>query len=205
MSGTDPIVTSLEAFAAALRHRFELGVHTTEDAVRYTFFALLLSSLRCGPERLILEYPHPRRDRSLIDAWITPLGAEVAIALEFKFHRRPPEAKNRPRTMLAGSILSDLFKLADFEIGSRVRRVFVYVYGHEMHTYYSNIANGMAALIDLPPGGFMLTERFLQGKSPTFLNGAGQVIPCRIRSLARQDIYGHFRLRAYEVTAAALL
>ena len=200
MATPDPIIASLKVFTTALQHRFEQGIHTTEDAVRYTFFASLLSELSCGPERLILEYPHPRRNRALIDAWISPIESDPAVALEFKFHRRPAEAKNRPRTMLAGSVVSDLFKLADFDVGSRVRRIFVYVYGLEMNSYYGNLANGMAGLIDLRSSAeFLLTERYLEGKSATFRVHSGTVVPCRLKSLVKEEIHGHFRLRAFEV------
>ena len=198
----DPIKKSLSAFVTSLGTRLELGVHTTEDAVRYTFFANLLAQLECGPERLVLEFPHPNIPRALIDAWIMPAAEEPACALEFKFHRRPAEARNRPRTMLAGSILSDLFKLARIGAGGKVRRVFVYVYGREMHTYYSNIANGMAALIDMPRSGFMLSPAFMAGKSPTFTSAAGTVQECRLAPLLSTEVHGTFRLRAFEVFRA---
>lgn len=199
MTSNDPIIRSLASLATALQHRFNLGLHTTEDAVRYTFFASILSELKCGPERLILEYPHPKRERALVDAWISSWNDEPEIALEFKFHRRPPDAKNRPRTMLAGSILSDLSKLADFDDSKVVRRIFVYVYGAEMQQYYNNKNNGMTDLFVQGSTDVLVTDQILEGKSETFLNNAGPIVPCRLSPLVREQISEHFRLLAYEV------
>jgi len=101
--------------------------------------------------------------------------------------------------MLAASAVADLFKLASFDSSDRVRRIFVYVYGREMRAYYDNLANGMAALIDMPRGGFHLTQTFMTGKSPTFVSKAGQVRDCRVKPLLADEVHNTFRLRAFEV------
>ena len=197
----DALRRGLSDFAAALGRRFGLGVHSTEDAIRYTFFVSILRELECGPERLILEYPHPARGRALIDAWIVAAASEPAVALEFKFHRPIVGATtNQPRTMHAGSVLADIFKLALIGDAPPVRRVVAYVCGPEMAGYFRNHANGLQRLFELPYGSVLaLDEAYLAGRSATLQRAAGAPCPCRVSMLYAGSVDQFYEIRAFEV------
>ena len=45
-------------FAQLLRKRFGQGAYTTEDSIRYTFFAALLVKSDFEAQDVVLEYPH---------------------------------------------------------------------------------------------------------------------------------------------------
>ena len=74
-------------FAQLLRKRFGQGVHTTEDSIRYTFFAALLAKSDLEAQDVVLEYPHPQIPGAKVDTLLTSdRGAPVVI--EFKYDRR---------------------------------------------------------------------------------------------------------------------
>lgn len=54
-------------FGDMLETRLLNEVFSTEDSVRYTFFAALLGAGALRPEQIILEYPHPVIARAEID------------------------------------------------------------------------------------------------------------------------------------------
>jgi len=197
----DALQRGMADFAAALARRFALGVHSTEDAVRYTFFVSILRELDCGPERLILEYPHPARPRALVDAWIVASDSEPAIALEFKFHRPVLGATtNQPRTMHAGSVIADIFKLALIRGTPSVRRIVAYVCGPEMAGYFRSPTNGLSGLFELPQGRVLdLDATYLAKRSLTLQRSAGSPCPCRVSMLYTGSIDHSFEIRAFEV------
>jgi len=59
----------LEEFSILLRERLS-KMYTTEDSVRFTFFAALLKRTNIAPHEIILEYPHPKIPGAEVDTYI---------------------------------------------------------------------------------------------------------------------------------------
>lgn len=59
------------------------GIHTTEDSIRYTFFAALLRGLHLEPHQIILERPFNNKEQ--VDTYFQ--WQDGAVAVEFKYHR----------------------------------------------------------------------------------------------------------------------
>jgi hypothetical protein len=191
----------MAAFGAALTVRFGLQMHTSEDAIRYTCFHCLLNELDCGPERLVLEHPHPGRERALIDAWLKAHEGMPDIAMEFKFHRVPVgSVMDLPRPQSAGSLLGDIFKLAQVRSDDPIRRVLVYVAGPEMTFYFQNPANGLNALFELELDAELVVDgQLLEGRADTLVAAAGTPVPARVIRLHAQAT-GPFAVRVWEIS-----
>ena len=88
----DTIFNAASNFADLLRVRFENAVPTTEDSVRYTFFAGLL---RAGlqPHEIVLEHRHDAIAGAEIDTFIPGIGTGPAVAIEFKYDRGIPSGR----------------------------------------------------------------------------------------------------------------
>ncbi len=121
-------------FSKLLDVRLKQDVYTTEDSIRYTFFAALLEVGDIRPDQVILEYAHPAIQRARIDTWITSLDGE-AVAIEFKYHREIPSGKNSPRPMKAGQLFHDLKRLTLIEHSAPARSLLVFVTDEEMAAY----------------------------------------------------------------------
>lgn len=185
-------------FGRLLEERFRREVVTTEDSVRYTFFAALLES-GVTPDQVVLEYPHPAIDRAKIDTWL-PAYKGGAIAIEFKYDRDPPGGLNQPKTQKAGAVFKDLRRqvLVAKEIG--VRSYFVYVTSEEMAVYFRNPNNGHSELWGLESGSDMLVdEQYLSEKPKTFLGTLGGSFEAKVVGAFHSDLYGGNYLRVYKV------
>ncbi len=192
------MITIFEEFGKLLDERFKRGVVTTEDSVRYTFFAALLKS-GVTPDQVLMEYPHPAIDRAKIDTWL-PSYNEGSIALEFKYDRDPPGGKNQPKTQKAGHVFKDLRRqtLLAKEVG--VRSYFVYVTSEEMAVYFRNQNNGHAKFWELENGQeTSIDEQYLSNKPKTFLNVLGGVFQAKVVGVFHSSLSGGNYLRAYEV------
>lgn len=192
------MIAIFEEFGNLLDERFERGVVTTEDSVRYTFFAALLKA-GVTPDQVVLEYPHPAIHRAKIDTWL-PSYKEGSIALEFKYDRDPPGGKNQPKTQKAGHVFKDLHRqvLVAKEIG--VRSYFVYVTSEEMAVYFRNPNNGHAEFWDLENGKSMsIDEKYLSNKPKTFMNAIGEAFQAKVVGAFHRTLSGSNYLRAYQV------
>jgi len=76
-----------DRFIELLSRRLSLSIPTSEDAVRYTFFAALAEA-GMEPEKLILEYQHPDIEAAKVDAVILGDAGQPKVAIEFKYDRR---------------------------------------------------------------------------------------------------------------------
>ena len=141
----------LQSFGKLLSVRLQKGVYTTEDSVRYTFFAALNNVARLNPEDIIIEYPHPTIKRAMIDTYVPRLEGET-LAVEFKYDRQIPSGKNMPRPQKAGALLRDVARLSRIHDPNKLRLLFVYLTDSEMAAYLSNPANGLADFFLLKPG-----------------------------------------------------
>ncbi len=192
------MIEIFEEFGNLLDERFNRGVVTTEDSVRYTFFAALLKA-GVTPDQVVLEYPHPEIDRAKIDTWL-PSYKEGSVALEFKYDRDPPGGKNQPKTQKAGHVFKDLRRqiLVAKEIG--VRSYFVYVTSEEMAVYFRNPNNGHAKFWDLESGQeITIDERYLSNKPKTFLNALGRAFQAKIVGVVHRTLSSSTYIRVYEV------
>ena len=123
-----------EDFGSLLKTRLEKGVQTTEDSVRYTFFAALLQN-GIRPEEIVLEYAHPSLEgHEKLDTWIERDG-QRPIAIEFKYHRPIPSGHNVPKTQLAGDVFNDLERLSNMR---ESLNYFIYLASREMCIYFRN-------------------------------------------------------------------
>lgn len=196
------MIKVFEEFGRLLEERFRRGVVTTEDSVRYTFFAALLKS-GVAPEQVVLEYPHPAIDRAKIDTWL-PTYKDGSIAIEFKYDRDPPGGKNQPKTQKAGAVFKDLRRQALVAKAIGVRSYFVYVTTEEMAVYFRNPQNGHSRLWGLENGSDMLVdENYLSDKPQTFLGVLGGSFEAKVTGVFHSDLSSGNYLRAYEVESYA--
>src|SRR5207302_4080338 len=86
---------AIKAYVTFLNRRLSAGVHTTEDSIRYTFYAALLEE-GVRPEDVILEDRHSNIERALVDTLILDANRRPAIAIEFKYDRSIPGGGNQP-------------------------------------------------------------------------------------------------------------
>jgi len=185
-------------FGCLLEERFRHEVVTTEDSVRYTFFAALLKT-GVTPDQVVLEYPHPAIDRAKIDTWL-PFHKGGSIAVEFKYDRNPPGGMNQPKTQKAGAVFKDLRRQALVAKDLGVRSYFVYVTSEEMAVYFKNPNNGHLRLWNLENGSDMLiNEQYLSNKPNTFLKELGGIFEAKIVGAFHTDLSGGHYLRTYEV------
>jgi hypothetical protein len=192
--------SALERFGELLHTRLEKGVFTTEDAVRYTFFAALLQSGSFHPHEVIPEFRHPAIAGAQIDTWIPSFDGR-GLAVEFKYDRDIPSGRNAPRTHKAGKIFHDLYRLG--EIGSEIHRVFVYLAGPEMSQYFTNAANRLTAFFALPRGHSLIVDSaFVAGRSPTFTAALGATPNIAVSALYSRSLPRSHEVRVYEVFRA---
>jgi len=190
---------AIDRFGALLRTRLEQGVFTTEDSVRYTFFAALLETGDIQPESVILEFPHPDIKGAKIDTWLPSLDGKTH-AIEFKYDRQIPSGKNLPRPQKAGAVFNDLSRLARIAGRTRMRCLFIYLTDREMAGYLSNPDNGLADFFSLRPGqALKIDGPYILGKSSTFQKAVGGSFQTELVSFYAAGLPKQHQLRIYEV------
>jgi hypothetical protein len=105
------IADTFKQFSALLGERLRLGVLTTEDSIRYTFYIALLSSGDMKHTDVILEHPHPLIPGAEIDTIIRGVNGRQPLAVEFKYDRGNPGGTNQNRTQRAAAVVGDMFRL----------------------------------------------------------------------------------------------
>lgn len=134
------ITSILERFVELLNARFAAESPTTEDSLRYTFFAALLFE-GFKPEEIELEHPHPTIRRAKLDFWISASQGRDGMVVEFKYDRRLSSGKNQPLSQRAGKVLHDLHRISF--AGSRMKKLCCYLTDSEMIQYFQNQKNGL--------------------------------------------------------------
>jgi hypothetical protein len=86
-----------EQFASLLNTRLSNAVITTEDSVRYSFYAAILYSGILQPHEMIMEFPHPEIPNAEVDTYIPAKESNLPEVFELKYHRQVPNGKNSPR------------------------------------------------------------------------------------------------------------
>jgi hypothetical protein len=163
-----------QTFSELIHSRLKNGVYTTEDSIRYTFFAALLRETELRPEDVVLEerHPHPEKTGAEIDTWILSAEDRCGFALEFKYDRKIPSKKNAPKTQKAGKVFHDLYRLS--LLPTDVKRFFVYVADPEMVAYFRKCSNGFAKFFDLGVEASMhIDSAYFQNRSKTLKNSLG--------------------------------
>lgn len=189
----------LPAFGDLLNTRLGKSVFTTEDSVRYTLFAAILERTSLRPEEIVLEQPHPSIQRAQIDTWILPTASRRGIAIEFKYDREIPSSQNTPRTQKAGKVFHDLYRLG--LAPANLSRIFVYLSGSEMSSYFLNQSNGLAGFFSLPASqSLKIDATFLHGRSNTFTQACSQVPDVAVKLIYSRSLPRQHELRVFEVT-----
>jgi len=166
-------------FSELMQSRLKKGVYTTEDSIRYTFFAALLRETELRPEDVVLEerHPHPEKSGAEIDTWILSAEDQCGFALEFKYDRKIPSKKNTPTTQKAGMVFHDLYRLS--LLPTDVKRFFVYVADLEMVSYFRRPSNGFADFFELAVEASMrINSSYFQSRRKTFEKALG-ILPQR--------------------------
>ncbi|MCM3471023.1 hypothetical protein [Brevibacillus borstelensis] len=194
----------IKKFTNLLSERFNYNdLHTTEDTVRYTFFASLLANEYIKPHEIILEFPHPGIPNKEVDTYIPSIGGRKGIIAEFKYDRSTSSSTNSPRTMKAGKLLNDLFRLSLFNIDQHARKWLIYLTDEEMDGYFSNAKNGLTDFYNLPFNEMLtIDEDYIGKKANTFrkainMNGINGI---EIKCLCSNGLPKRHRLKIYEVT-----
>lgn len=192
------MIKIFEQFGRVLEKRFRRKVFTTEDSIRYTFFASLLKS-GVTPDQVVLEYPHRVIDRAEIDTWL-PSYNGGSIAVEFKYDRDPPGGKNQPKTQKAGAVFEDLRRQVLLAEKKEVRSYFVYVTSEEMAVYFRNPKNGHSKWWGLGSGSEVLVDdEYLSKKPQAFLGTLGSSFVAKVVGVFHSNLPGGNYVRVYEV------
>ena len=188
-----------EHFGQLLDRRLAKSVFTTEDSVRYTFFAAVLKCENLNPEDIILEHRHPTISSAYVDTWIPAINGD-GVALEFKYHRDIPSGSNANRTEQAGKIFHDLYRLGQFHPAAR--RVFVYLASSEMTNHFSSERNHLNEFFSLALGAALrIDEAFLAGRAKSFKSMVPTTPNIDVVSIFARSLPQNHQIRAYEVRA----
>lgn len=189
----------LAEFSRLLKERLRRGVHTTEDSVRYTFFAALLRSASIDPHEVVLEWPHPKIERGLVDAYVPNLGGR-SIAIEFKYDRESPSGSSVPRPRKAGAVFSDLRKLSLLSAGLEMDRLLIYCTDRIMSRYFRNPRNGHVDFFELSPGHTLHIGPAYVGRKPaTFRRVLGGTLLTDLESLWSEHLPREHELRVFRI------
>jgi len=201
MMFVDLVERSVATFIELMNDRLEHSVFTTEDSVRYTFFAALLAQ-GVAPHQVVLEYPHPKIKGAEVDTWITPSEKvdDSVIAIEFKYDRTIPSGYNQPKTQKAGSVFRDLQRQALLAEDAAVAPYFVYLATLEMAKYFSNPKNGLSHLWHLKKDEQLsIDEDFANSKAKTFLSQIMDVKPFSIVGVVSSELANRHYLKVYKL------
>jgi len=198
------LAPAIGLFGELIERRLNLGIYTTEDAVRYTFFAALTQALNLRPEDIVLEQDHGSIARAKIDTWIPSLRG-VSYAIEFKYDRPIPGGRNMPLTQKAGHIIRDLFRLAMIDRRLGAQAVLVYLTTREMAGYFTNPNNGLADLFELVAGSTLYIDgQYIAARPESLQHSAGEAAPCFVTSLYSRELCNAHQLRVYGICPSDL-
>ena len=189
-------------FAQLLRKRFGQGAYTTEDSIRYTFFAALLAKSDFEAQDVVLEYPHPQIPGAEVDTLLTSVrGAPVAI--EFKYDRQIPSGHALPRPQNAGELFKDMSRLAQLRGTPDPLRLLVYCTDSTMATYFKKPANGHTPFFNVADGERVTIDAaYIASKPATFRKSLGSELRVELTCRWSEALPNEHQLRVYEVVPA---
>ena len=190
-----------QLFTDLLEERLSLGVFTTEDSVRYTFFQALTQGGHNQHTDIVLEYPHPEIERAQIDTLINAKDALSSMAFEFKYDRRNPSNANQNRTQRAGAVFKDLFRLAKVPSDTAEKKYFIYLTDDEMAIYFRNPKNGFAKLFALRLGeSFDIDSNVVKRRARTFQDVVRSYqIDCKATGAFQSNLSQSHVLRIFDI------
>jgi hypothetical protein len=156
-----------------LHKRLRANVFTTEDSVRYTFFAALL---RCGveQEQVVLEARHPSIPGALLDVLIYNASQDpiAEAAMEFKYDRAIPGGGTLPRTQKSGKAFAELARLLRWP--NPIARFFIYVTGRELYGHLTSSRSPLTQIFTASCGQtYDLDATFFTTLPNTFRDATG--------------------------------
>ena len=156
-------VAVFQEFQSLLSERLLKRVRTTEDSIRYTFFASMMKS-GIRPHEVVLEYEHPAIRGAEIDMVLMDAKG-LTCAIEFKYDRRKKSTSPKPQK--AGKLFHDLSRL--LQVQRSISRYFVYVTDKEMADYLAKPSHGVRDFFEIETGGALqLGESYFAGLCKTF-------------------------------------
>ncbi|MEE9442728.1 MAG: hypothetical protein V3V99_08680 [candidate division Zixibacteria bacterium] len=197
------LIKAFERFEELLNERFTMKVYTTEDSVRYTFYAALTERTTILPHNVVLELPHNAIEGAEVDTYISGNNGDKYV-IEFKYYRQIPSGQNANRTQLAGRLIKDLSRLACFkpqEEDRKLVRLFVYVSDQEMNSYLSNEQNGLCSIYYLSRGEcHLINDQLLAKRSKIFIESCGDITEMTIRTELASELSDDHYLRIWSVS-----
>jgi hypothetical protein len=189
----------LEEFSTLLGERLS-KTYTTEDSVRYTFFAAILKRTNIAPYEIILEYPHPKIPRARVDTYISSSSGRKGLVVEFKYDRQIPSGRNVPRPQKAGKLFNDFYRLTQFHADPNPTLWSVYLTDSEMASYLRNERNGLMDFFELPIGEVLRIDKdYISTKSDTFQKEIGEAFNTQIKCMWNEKMPKQHELRVYEI------
>jgi len=191
----------LSEFSSLLKERLSKKIYTTEDSVRYTFFAALLMKTNIAPHEIILEYPHLKIRGATVDTYILSSSGRKGLVIEFKYDRRIPSRRNAPKSQKAGKLFYDIYKLIQFYIhDSKPVLWFIYLTDAEMIGYLRNKRNGLIDFFDLQTGKVLeINKEYIYSKTKTFQRAVGAVFSAKIKCVWKEEMPNEHEVRVYEI------
>ncbi|VGO17454.1 hypothetical protein PDESU_06050 [Pontiella desulfatans] len=187
------------SFDNYLTQRLSNHVFTTEDSVRYSFFASLLKNTSLQPYDIVMEFPHNHRQNARVDTYI-PNYEEKEVVIEFKYDRANPGGKNAPRPQKAGKHFNDMCRLLEFQTRLPALRFFIYLTDGEMTAYLSNGKNKLDTYFGLGTGEELkIGEDFLNNKCKTFQKSTGRMPNGIIKCVWKNRLPENHELRIYKM------
>jgi hypothetical protein len=200
----NPMEELLAQFARLMETRLAEGAHTTEDSIRYTFFAAVLGATELRPHEIVLELPHPQIPKAEVDTFI-PLLYDRPTAIEFKYDRAIPSGGAIPKPQNAGELFKDLHRLSLFDRGPGTRRLLVYCTDRAMTTYFRNPVNRHKEFFDLPKGSRLrIDQAYLSGRPQTFTKMLGVALVVDLEACLVELLPNAHELRVFLVTPVAV-
>jgi hypothetical protein len=176
------LAPAFSEFASSVSIRLQRGVHTSEDAIRYTFFWAILNELHLRPEDIILEHSHTGIDRAEVDFYLPVCDGTPGFIAEFKYHRKGAATTASPRPLQAGAIIRDFDRLSRYVTSTQLQRYLVYVTDSEMHNYLSKRRDDVGRFYDgASVDDVRIDEAYVSGASQTLRDYAGAISPCTVR------------------------
>ena len=180
-------------FCILLKERFHNKILTTEDSVRYLFFYVLTKYDEFNPNHIILEYPF--KDRKKLDTVIENNNSKIAF--EFKFHRT--NSSSDPKTMNAGNLFSDFFRLKRFKYSHEGFRCFsIYITDTVMQNYFKN-TNHIIKKWYIACDEIYLSENDFRKMPKTFLKRTNEITSCKAKIVTKKQIDKEYLLIVTEI------
>jgi hypothetical protein len=188
-----------QEFCKLISERLSNNSYTTERSITYTFFSLLVLKGFCNPHELLLEYPHPaHHGKEKVDTYIPSTNSRNGLIMECKYDRKNTSAF--PRTMKAGKVFNDLYRLASFDIDINAMKWFVYITDDIMSKYFTN--NNFNDFFNLNQNKEMIiNDNYLKERPNTFTNNIDEygINEFKVKSTLKEDLPLNHKMRIYEV------